>query len=47
MELNLAMVNLPDFSHSSLTMKSLEIISFLEFLLACQGCVVRIFAASF
>ena len=49
MESNLAMVNLSDFSHSTLTLsiKSLEIISFLELLLACLGCVVLVFAAGF
>ena len=49
MESNLATVNLSDLSHSSLTLsiKSLEIISFLEFLLACLGCVVCLFAAGF
>ena len=49
MESNLATVNLSDFSHSLLTLsiKSLEIISFLEFLLACLGHVVHVFAADF
>ena len=49
MESNLATINLSDFSHSSLTLliKPLEIISFLEFLLACLGCVVCVFAAGF
>ena len=47
MESNLAAVNLSDFSHSSLTLliKSLEIISLLEVLLVCLGCVVHVFAA--
>ena len=49
MESNLATINLSDFSHSALTLsiKSLKIISFLEFLLACLGHVVHVFAASF
>ena len=47
MEFNLAMANLSDFSHSALSIKSLEIISFLEFLLACLGHVVHVFAAGF
>ena len=49
MESNLATVNLSDFSHFALTLSiiSLEIISFLEFLLACLGCVVHMFAAGF
>ena len=49
MESNLATVNLSDFSCSSLTLliKPLEIISFLEFLLACLGHVVRVLAAGF
>ena len=49
MESNLAMVNLSDVSHSALTLSitSLEIILFLEFLLACLGCVVHVFAAGF
>ena len=48
MESNLATVNLSDFSRSTLTLsiKSLEIISFLEFLLACLGHVVHVFAVS-
>ena len=47
MESNLTKVNLSDFSHSALTLsiKSLEIISFLEFLVACSGCVVQVFAS--
>ena len=46
---NLITVNLSDFSHSLLTLsiKSLEIISSLEFLLACLGHVVHVFAAGF
>ena len=49
MESNLARVNLSDFSHSSLTLliKSLEIVLFLEFLLACLGHVMCVFAAGF
>ena len=49
MEFNPATINLCDFSHSSLTLsiKSLEITSFLEFLLACLGHVVHVFAAGF
>ena len=49
MESNLTMVDLSDVSHSALTLsiKSLEIISFLEFLLACLGHVVCVFAAGF
>ena len=49
METNLATVNLSDFSHSALTLsiKSLEIISVLAFLLACLGHVVYVFAAGF
>ena len=44
MESHLATVNLSDSSHSSLTLsfKSLEIISFLDFLLACLGHVVHV-----
>ena len=47
MESDLTMVNLSDFSCSALTLsiKSLQIISFLEFLLACLGLVVCEFAA--
>ena len=47
MESYLATVNLSDFSHSMLTLliKSLEIISVLEFLLTCQDHVVCVFAA--
>ena len=49
MESNLATVNLSDFSLSVMTLsiKSLEIILFLEFLLACLGHVVHVFAAGF
>ena len=47
MESNLAMVNMSDFSCSMLTLsiKFLEIISFLEFLVARWGHVVCVFAA--
>ena len=49
MESNLATVELSDFSCSLLTLsiKSLEIVSFLEFLLASLGHVLREFAAGF
>ena len=49
MESTLATVNLSHFSSSALTLsiKSLEIISFLEFLLACLGHVVHVFVAGF
>ena len=49
MESNLATVNLSDFSCFALTLliKSLEIILFLEFLLAFLGRVVHVVAASF
>ena len=49
MESNLATVNLSDFSHSTVTLssKSLEIISSLEFLFICLGYVVCVFAAGF
>ena len=49
MESNLATVNLSDFSRSSLSLliKSLEIILFWEFLLACLGHVVHVFAGGF
>ena len=47
MEPNLAMVNPSDFLCSTLTLsiKSLEIISILKYLVACQGHVVCVFAA--
>ena len=49
MESNPATIKLSDFFHSVLTLsiKSLEIISFLEFLLAYLGHVVHVFAAGF
>ena len=49
MESNIATMNLSDFSHSAMTLsiKSLKIISFLEFFLACLGHVVHEFAAGF
>ena len=49
MESNHSTINLSDFSHSALTLsiKSLEIILFLEFLVACLGHVVCVFAAGF
>ena len=49
MESNLATVILSDVSHAVLTLsiKSLEIISYLDFLLACLGHVVHAFAAGF
>ena len=47
MESNLAIVDLSDFSHSWLmcSIKSLEVISVLEFLCASLGCMVHVFAA--
>ena len=44
---NLAIVDLSDFSHSLLmcSIKSLEIISVLEFLCTSLGCTVCVFAA--
>ena len=49
MESNLATVNLSDFSHIvfTLSIKSLEIISFLEFLLDCLGYVVCVLTTGF
>ena len=49
MESNLATVDLSDFSHSLLmcSIKSLERILLLEFLCACLGHTVCVFAAGF